>query len=388
MNKPDSSSNPAESAKVPPGSVSGDPAAGVPAGGASYVAATPSASAGAMSQAERAGISPESAEKLESLAADLVDAIVEAEPGSGELARAIAAVDRLGERDFVATAAMSGRVLDRRFRSMDSLLGSKAPMARQLLDLRRAAGEIDPARLKLGGKRSPEEEIHELDRYFERFLRTQPRLQEILDGLNQGRLVLEQDNASIVGEETSLSAEIETLRQYAFLTTRMDELLTARIGAVETGDAGRAEVLRADCLTPVRRRRQEILTQLAISLQGFEALRIVEENNEEVIRAVASAISTTAAAMRTAVMTAQAAASQRISLSHLQAAQRAASAMADQTAALESSAAGPGGRVAVLRDAWAEVYAALDRVEARKAQVLRTIAQADRELTKPKPGAR
>jgi uncharacterized protein YaaN involved in tellurite resistance len=60
--------------------------------------------------------------------------------------------------------------------------------------------------------------------------------------------------------------------------------------------------------------------------------------------------------------------------------------MADQAATQETSAAGPGGRVAVLREAWSEVYAALDRVENHKAQVLRAIAQADRELTRPKPG--
>jgi hypothetical protein len=42
----------------------------------------------------------------------------------------------------------------------------------------------------------------------------------------------------------------------------------------------------------------------------------------------------------------------------------------------------------MLREAWSEVYAALDRVDAQKAQVLRTISEADRALTRPKPGAR
>ena len=48
---------------------------------------------------------------------------------------------------------MSGRLLDRRFRAIDAaLLGSRAPMARQLADLRKVAAQIDPARLKLGGR--------------------------------------------------------------------------------------------------------------------------------------------------------------------------------------------------------------------------------------------
>lgn len=40
-------------------------------------------------------------------------------------------------------------------------------------------------------------------------------------------------------------------------------------------------------------------------------------------------------------------------------------------------------RVETLRGAWAEVSAALDRVDAQKAEALRTISSADRELTHP-----
>ena len=354
MSQPSKSSNPAEPQEVPPGFVS-----------------TP--------------INPLAIQGIDRLAVEQVDGLILVEPGSAELTRAVAGIDRLGERDFVATAAMSGRLLDRRFRSIDGLLGAKAPMARQLADLRKAAAQIDPARLKLGSKRSSQDEMREFDRYFERFAQAQPRLQEILDQLNEGRLMLEQDNAAIVSEASSLGMEIETLRQYAYLTERIDQLLSARIEAMVELEPARANGLKVDVLAVVRRRRQEILTQLAITTQGFAALRIVEDNNAEVIRAVASAISTTTAAMRTAVMTAQAAASQRIALGHLQAARLAASTMADQAAALEAGTTGPAEKAEVLKQAWKEVHAALDRVDAQKAQVVRTIAQADRELTRPKP---
>ena len=357
MSQPSKSSNPAEPQEVPPGFVS-------------------------------EAVDPAAIEAIERLAVEQVDALVVVEPGSAELTRAVAGIDRLGERDFVATAALSGRLLDRRFRSIDGLLGAKAPMARQLADLRKAAAQIDPAKLKLGGKRSPEDEMREFDRYFERFARAQPRMQEILDELNEGRLLLEQDNATIVQEAGSLGIEIETLRQYAYLTERIDRLLTARIEAMTESEPARAQALRVDVLVVVRRRRQEILTQLAITTQGFAALRIVEENNAEVIRAVAAAISTTSAAMRTAVMTAQAAASQRMTLGHLQAARLAATTMANHASELEARATGPALGAAVLEEAWGEVYAALDRVDEQKVQVVRTIAQADRELTRPKPGGR
>lgn len=178
---------------------------------------------------------------------------------------------------------------------------------------------------------------------------------------------------------------METLRQYAFLAQRLDERLTAWIDSAEIDDAARARSLRLDVLPVVRRRRQEILTQLTIVMQGYAALRIVEDDNAEVIRSVASTISTTTAALRTAVMVAGAAASHRMALERLGAARLAASTMNDHAAALEAGVTGPEGRVAALREAWGEVYAALDRVDAQKAQVLRTISEADRALTRPKP---
>jgi uncharacterized protein YaaN involved in tellurite resistance len=333
-------------------------------------------------------IDPEAVERIERIAAEYLDSIASMPAGSPEYARTVAAIDHLGERDFIATSALSGRLLDRRFQAMRGLLAARAPLARQLADLRKATAGLDPARIKLGGRSSPRDELDELDRYFERFARSQPRLEQLLGSLTEGRLALEQDNAAILTEQASLNTEMETLRQYAFLAGRLNERLAARIEETAGTDAARAETLRLDVLPVVRRRHQEILTQLAVMIQGYAALRIVEDNNAEVIRAVTSAITTTTAALRTAVMVAGAAASRRIVLEQLEAARQAAGAMADQAAALEAGVAGPEGRVAMLREAWREVYAALDRVDAQKAQVLRTISEADRELTRPKPGDR
>ena len=333
-------------------------------------------------------IAPEAAQRIERLVAEYLDSVVSLAVGSPEYNRVIAAIDQIGERDFVATSAMSGRLLDRRFGAMRGLLGAGAPLARRLTDLRKTAKGLDPTSIRLGGGHSARQEMEELDRYLERFARSQPRLDDLLGALTEGRLALEQDNAAIVTEQASQATEMETLRQYAFLAGRMDDELAVRIDAMAGTDPNRANALRLDVLPVVRRRRQAILTQLAIVMQGYAALSIVEDNNAEVIRAVASAISTTAAALRTAVMVASAAASQRCVLEQLEAARLAASTMSDQAAALEAGVSGPGGRVDMLRQAWTEVYAALDRVDAQKAQVLRTISAADRELTRPKPGSR
>ncbi len=331
-------------------------------------------------------IEPGATERIERLVSDYVRSICALDPRDDEYRRTVATVERLGEREFVATAAMSGRLLDRRFQAMSGLLTAKAPMARRLADLRKAVTNLDPSRMKLGGKRSIRREIDELTRYFERFWREQGRIEETLAELTEGRMTLEQDNAAIAQEEMSLATEMESLRQYAFLAGRLDDALAEAIEAFATAEPGRAAALRADVLYAVRRRRQEILTELAVATQGYAALRIVEQNNDEVIRAIAAATNTTAAALRTAAMVAQAAASQRATLEQLEMAGQATAAMEGQAAMLAAHVPDALSRVETLRGAWAEVSAALDRVDAQKAEALRTISSADRELTYLKAG--
>ena len=169
-------------------------------------------------------------------------------------------------------------ILDRRFRAMDSaLLASRAPMARQLSELRKIAAQLDPGRLKLGGSRSPDDEMRELDRYFERFGDAQPRLEGILADLDEGRFaprpgqrrdrhgaVLAGHGGGDVAPSTRCWPRVSTTP----MTERLDP-------GIADADPARADVLRVDVLTVVRRRRSEILTQQAIATQGSAALRVV-----------------------------------------------------------------------------------------------------------------
>jgi hypothetical protein len=269
---------------------------------------------------------------------------------------------------------------------MRGLLGAKAPLARQLADLRKACRRAGPGDIKLGGRAfALRDEMEELDRYFERFAHCSPAWRRswathrgpVLPGAGQRR------HPHGTG---SLATEMETLRQYAFLAGAWTT--SWRPDRCDGGTDAPAPTRCGPDVLAVVRRRQEILTQLAIVTAGLRALRIVEDNNAEVIRAVASAITTTTAALRTAVMVAQAAASQRIALEQLEAAQ--AGRQRDGRASGRPGGrrrAGPGGRVAMLRE---RLERGLRRARSRrcqKAQVLRTISEADRELTRPKPGA-
>ena len=67
----------------------------------------------------------------------------------------------------------------------------------------------------------------------------------------------------------------------------------------------------------VRQKHQDLLTQMAVSIQGYLAIDLVRKNNIELIKGVDRATTTTIAALRTAVIVAQALANQKLVLDQI-----------------------------------------------------------------------
>jgi uncharacterized protein YaaN involved in tellurite resistance len=339
-------------------------------------------------------IDPAEAARLDRTAAEYAETLASLEPGRQKYLRALAAIDRLGQREFTAAAAMSGRMLQRRLDASRDLLAARAPLAERLAELRHVVDELDPARIEraprkgrgflgLGARRGG---LEDLGRYFDHFDRHQDHIEEILQALAEGRLELERDNALLGDEEVSLATVMATLREHAYLAARLDEALTARIDAIAPADPERAECMRTDLLYAIRRRRQEVLTQLAVAAQGYASLEMVRDGNEGLARAIATATTTTAAALRTAVMVAQSVAGRLMAQEQVKVTEETSASMTDRTDAVldrqtAANRAGPGGaqvRLATLRRAWDDVFAALDRIDAQKEQALRALP-VDRE---------
>jgi soluble cytochrome b562 len=170
-------------------------------------------------------------------------------------------------------------------------------------------------------------------------------IQELVEALDGDRQVLELDNAALAQQERALWTEIRTLREYAVLAGRLDDLLEERIQSIEGADPVRARALRTEALYAVRRRRRDVLLQLAVATQGYGALRLIEQDNLEVVWAIRAATTTTITALRSAALAAQASPGR----------------LADQLEA------------AGLRGGWDEVIAALDEVDARAQRTLQAV---------------
>jgi uncharacterized protein YaaN involved in tellurite resistance len=315
-------------------------------------------------------VAPDVAARIDAMVGDFIETISSLDAHDDEYRRRIDDVNRLGEREIIATSQMSTRLLDRPVRAMTGILGRKAPVARNLVELRYLVEDLNPARYDLA-KVDPRKLGDRLDGYFDRYSKAQPRIQAILGALTDSRHALQADNAAIAQEVRALWTEMETLRQYAYLARTLDRALETHIESLATSDPGSARTLSMDVLFPVRQRLQDLLTQLAVATQGYAALRIVHQNNHEVIRAIQTASTTTTAAMRTAVMVAQAFAHQRLALAQLNAASEVAAALA----------AGSGVDLAALQAAWDNVSATLDQIDSYKSTAMATMKVTVHELT-------
>src|SRR6185503_5603257 len=144
-----------------------------------------------------------------------------------------------------------------------------------------------------------------------------------------------------------------------------------------------ANIMRSDALFPIRQRRQDIMTQMAVNVQGYLALDLIRKNNIELIRGVDRAQTTTIAALRIAVIVSQALARQKLVLDQITALNTVTSNMIEATsaqlrtqgAAINQQAASATVDVAKLQAAFDNVFATMDALDTFRAQAVDSMAQ-------------
>ncbi len=325
--------------------------------------------------------------KADSFVADLAGE----QPGSPEFTRKVSDITRMGEQEIRSSAEVSSRMLERPQSSLAAARGRGAPadpqakVAKTLLELRTTITELDPARADLTGARKILGMIpggNRLIRYFERYQSAQKQLDAIIGALISGQDELLKDNASIEQERANLWVTMGKLGEYATLSAALDDATAARAEQVRASDSRLAEALTADALFPIRQRRQDLMTQIAVSVQGYLALDMIRKNNLELIKGVERARTTTVAALRTAIIVAQALANQRLVLDQIGALNEATNSMIDrtsellkqQTGMIHEQAASSGVSVETLQHAFDSVFETMDSIDTYRAKAVENMA--------------
>jgi uncharacterized protein YaaN involved in tellurite resistance len=332
-------------------------------------------------------VDPAVAGQLEATADAFVESVVGLDVHSPEFTGKVGSITRMGDREMREAAAVSNRMLDRPVKAMGSgLFDSSSPVSKSLIDLRNTVEELDPA--SQGDLFSPRKLLgmiplgSKLRDYFDRYRSSQTHLDAIINALYRGQDELRKDNAAIEQEKVNLWATMGRLQQYALMAARLDQELEERILGLEAADPDRARVLRQDVQFYVRQKHQDLLTQLAVAVQGYLALDLVRKNNAELVKGVDRATTTTTvAALRTAVMVAQALANQRLVLDQITALntttgnliESTSSMLRQQTGRIHDQAASATINLNQLKTAFANIYATMEAVDSYKSAALQSM---------------
>src|SRR6478735_5153550 len=236
-----------------------------------------------------AGLVPVDAEKrskLEEKVDGFVTELVALDANSPEFGKKVDQITSMGRKEIVATSAMSNRFLDRPIRAMDKDSGVGANLA----ELRKTVEELDPGKK---GKLSTSRKIlgiipsgNSLKRYFESYQSAQGHIQSILGHLASGKDELLMDNAAIDVERMKLWEAMGNLEQMIHISRTLDARLEEKAADLDATDLAKAKALRESALFYVRQRTQDLLTQMAVSVQGYLALDLVKKNNVELVKGV------------------------------------------------------------------------------------------------------
>lgn len=332
--------------------------------------------------------------KLDGQVASFVEEVTALDIHGPEFKARVDAIGTLGDDDVRQAAALSNRMLERPVNAMNGgLFNGESTVSKNLLDLRRTIEKLDPSRQ--GDLFAPRKLLgmipmgSKLVSYFDGYRSSQSHLNAIIEALYRSKDELQQDNASIEQEKIRLWALMQRLEQFVYLGKKIDAALSTTLDALDTSDPARAKILREDVLFYSRQKVTDLLTQMAVNVQGYLALDLIRRNNIELIKGVDRATTTTVSALRTAIVVAQALANQKLVLDQIGALntttgnliESTAKMLRQQTGRVYEQASGATVDVAKLQRAFDDVYATMDAVADYKVKALASMAQTVDALT-------
>jgi uncharacterized protein YaaN involved in tellurite resistance len=335
--------------------------------------------------------------RIEAAVNAYVDSLTALEAQSPEFEQKVASISRMGHEEIRRSAEASSRFLDRPTVALkQGPLTQGSQVSGALLALRQQIDDLDPSR-HLSRRRGLFRRApfgNQVGEYFRKYQSAQSQIEAIVTGLYRGQDELLRDNAALEQEKAHLWEMKRRLEQYAYMAAQLDDTLTKKIAETEARDPEKARALKEDALFYVRQKRQDILTQLSVTVQGYLALDLIRKNNLELVKGVERATTTTVSALRTAVIAALALGNQRLVLDQIGALntttgnviESTSQMLRQQTAEIQNQAASATVDVEKLQAAFNNIYATIDAIDTFKLAALNsmktTIDSLSKEITR------
>jgi uncharacterized protein YaaN involved in tellurite resistance len=333
--------------------------------------------------AEASGLVPLKAEEtseLDKRVAQFVDELSALDSNSPEFGKKVDQLTAMGRKEIAEAAGASNRFLDRPVKAIDKDTGIGA----DLTELRRTVESLDP---KEATKTKKFLGIipfgNRVDRYFDKYRSSQTHISKILGSLANGKDELLMDNAAIDTERAGLWKTMHKLEQMIHISKSLDKKLEDKANELDATEPAKAKAIRESALFYTRQRTTDLLTQMAVTVQGYLALDLVKKNNVELVKGVDRASTTTVSALRTAVTVAQAMTNQKLVLQQITALNTTTAGMIDstgemlrtQTGAIHEQAASSTIPLETLQRAFQNIYDTMDQIDQFKLAALANMKQ-------------
>ena len=336
-----------------------------------------------MTVSEAAGLVPlktDETSELDKKVEKFVDELAALDSNSPDFGKKVDQLTAMGRKEIAEAANASNRFLDRPVKAIDADTGIGA----DLTELRRTVEALDPK-----GASKPRKLLgiipfgNKIDRYFDKYRSSQTHIQKILGSLANGKDELLMDNAAIDTERAGLWKTMHRLEQMIHISKALDAKLEDKANELDATEPAKAKAIRETALFYTRQRTTDLLTQMAVTVQGYLALDLVKKNNVELVKGVDRASTTTVSALRTAVTVAQAMTNQKLVLEQVTALNTTTANMIDstgemlrtQTGAIHEQAASSTIPLETLQRAFQNIYDTMDQIDQFKLAALANMKQ-------------
>ncbi len=339
-----------------------------------------------MTTAEASGLVPlktGEVSELDKKVERFVEELAALDSNSPDFGKKVDQLTAMGRKEIAEAAGASNRFLDRPVKAIDADTGIGA----DLTELRKTVEALDPAK---NGRLTPGRKLFGLipfggriKSYFRQYQSSQTHIAAILARLGSGKDELLMDNAAIDTERAGLWKTMHKLEQMIHISKSLDKKLEDKANELDATEPAKAKAIRESALFYTRQRTTDLLTQMAVTVQGYLALDLVKKNNVELVKGVDRASTTTVSALRTAVTVAQAMTNQRLVLEQIGALNTTTAGMIDstgellrtQTGAIHEQAASSTIPLETLQRAFQNIYETMDQIDRFKLEALGNMKQ-------------
>lgn len=329
---------------------------------------------------EELQVPQEEKEAIDNTAINKAKDVMEADIDSFETRKEITDVINNFGTETLTKNRNRNELLEKRLMSYNRIGGQGSEVAKGLEDLTIQMKDLDPSGIDFAKSGKIGKFFNPVRRYFEKYNTADHEISTIIDSLDKGKKMLEDDNTTLEIEEASMREITKEMKKNMELGMQLDTYLTQAIDQAKRDGEPEEKIkfVEDEVLFPLRQRVEDFQQILVVNQQGIIASEIIRKNNRELIRSVDRAKNVSVSALRTAVTIAGALYNQRIVLDKVNAVNKATNDMIESTSKMlreqgveiQKQATEAALSPDVLQASFAEALGALDDINNYRQQAL------------------